>query len=87
MRYQKTDLIFCEPFVGEHSCQISAFWEISFLLIIKFREVVVIRDLVKKGSKMGKNSPKKPEIGLKSIFVLVKIGPTWITTAYQNLGC
>ena len=87
MRYQKTDPNFCEPIVVEHSCQISAIYEVSFLLAKKNREVVVIRDLVKKGSKMGKSCPKKPEIGLKSIFVLVKVGPTWITTAYQNSGC
>ena len=35
----------------------------------------------------GKNCPKKPKIGLKSIFVLVKVGPTWIRTAYRNSGC
>ena len=63
MRYQKSDATFCKPFVGEHSCQISAFWEISFLLIIKFREVVVIRDLVKKGSKTGKAPQKSLKLG------------------------
>ena len=43
--------------------------------------------LSEKMAKLGKNCPKKPKIGLKSIFVLVKVGPTWITTAYQNSGC
>ena len=44
MRYHKTDSIFREPIVGEHSCQISAIYEVSFLLAKKNREVVVIRD-------------------------------------------
>ena len=38
----------------EHLYQISAFHEVSFLLAIKFSEVVVIRDLVKMGPKYGK---------------------------------
>ena len=63
MRYQKTDPIFCEPIVGEHSCQISEIYEVSFLLAKKNREVVVICDLVKKGSKWVKTAQKSLKLG------------------------
>ena len=52
------DSTFCAPIPREHLYQISAFHEFSFLLAMKFCEVVVSHDLVKMGPKYGKMAQK-----------------------------